>query len=759
MAITYCVAGRLALLMAIPPGYATAVRPAAGIALAAVLAFGYRVWPGVLLGSFFVNIWTSWDATNVVFILRSISAALGIALGAALQAVAGAWAIRRVIRPFPSWLEERNILKLLALGGPAACSINATCGVGALALTGVVPWSNFLFSWGTWWVGDSIGVLVFTPLTLLSITARRAIFRRGQLAVSLPTAFTFALVTLLFIKASGWEQEGIGRKFEQRSDVLVQALRQNLVGHVKLLDSIESFYAGSPRLDRRGFHAFCEPLLAGAPGVQALSYNTLVRDADRNAFETAIQKEGIDGFQIRVYTAGGELTPAPARPEYVVVTYIEPHAGNERAMGLDVASEDVRRHALDEARDTGRTIATSRLSLVQEKRGEAGLLLYRPIYRKGAPRASVEERRANLLAYATGVFRVGNLVENTWRGMDREGFHIELMERSEKGDILLYPNLSSKPTDVAWERSIRFEIAGRPWLLVFSVPAHYLLAHQSWQAWTVLVAGLLFTGLLEALILILTQRTAALENINRNLQFEIDARLNAEKDLLIHQQQLQKLASQALVREERERRRIASDLHDSIGQTLALCRFRVRELQAGMRGPSRTSTLSKLRRLIEKNIRSVRSLTFDLSPPVLHELGLGPALHWLMERFERDHGLRVEYQDGCPIGSMGEEMRILLFRATRELLMNVIRHSGVKRAQLALGIEDGKIRIEVRDRGAGFDAAGNSLSGVGATGFGLFSIQDRLRHMGGRMEVRSGRGRGTSVTVWVPLQNHPIHPK
>src|SRR5712691_7857140 len=126
VAAAYCAAGKLALLLAIPPGYATAIWPAAGIALTAVLVWGVRAWPGVLVGSFFVNIWTSFQGGSLAAVATSVGIASGIGVGAALQAIAGALLIRRFVG-FPTALtQEREVGKFLVLGGPLSCLVNAT---------------------------------------------------------------------------------------------------------------------------------------------------------------------------------------------------------------------------------------------------------------------------------------------------------------------------------------------------------------------------------------------------------------------------------------------------------------------------------------------------------------------------------------------------------------------------------------------------------------------------------------------------------
>lgn|GEM_PF-2062093 len=169
LALAYYLTGRIGLLLAIPPGYATAVWPASGIALSGILLFGYRFWPAVVLGSFLVNIGNSYDASSTSAFLNSAAIAISIGLGAGLQAIAGTFLVRRCVG-FPNSLDrEKDILKFLFLGGPTSCLINATWGTGSLLAVGLIQYSNAAFGWWTWWVGDTIGVLIFT-LTRIDIS-------------------------------------------------------------------------------------------------------------------------------------------------------------------------------------------------------------------------------------------------------------------------------------------------------------------------------------------------------------------------------------------------------------------------------------------------------------------------------------------------------------------------------------------------------------------------------------------------------------
>jgi two-component system sensor histidine kinase/response regulator len=548
MAVVYGVSGRLALLLAIPPGYATAVWPAAGFALAGTLLLGYRVWPGLLLGSFLVNIWTSFDATSLATILRSVALAAGIGSGAALQAVVGAWLIRRFVG-FPTPLaQERDVIRFLTLGGPVSCLVNATIGVSSLWIGGVISWSNCPFSWWTWWVGDTIGALIFTPLALIWFAQPRPLWRRRRLSVSLPLGLTFALAVILFIYASAWEQNRLRHEFERRTDTLAAELEKDINGYLDVLTSIESFFASSPNVDRLGFRTFVQRWFARHPGIQALEWAPRVLESQRAAYEETARREGYPDFQFTEYDEQQKLGTAASHAEYFPIYFVEPHEGNQRALGFNGFSNLNRQEVMNKARDTGKPTASGKIRLIQEIGEQAGLIIYLPIYSNGLPHGILEQRRQNLLGYTLGVFRVGDMVTAALQDVDISGLDLKLYDTDAPAkDRLLYDSRPTQPaaTDsvsAGLRRIIPVQMAGRTWELHLSPVPGFLATHRSWEAWGVLAAGLLFTSLLGAFLLVITGRTVAIEDqiavrtselqsSNLELQRNVSERESAEATL------------------------------------------------------------------------------------------------------------------------------------------------------------------------------------------------------------------------------------
>lgn len=247
------------------------------------------------------------------------------------------------------------------------------------------------------------------------------------------------------------------------------------------------------------------------------------------------------------------------------------------------------------------------------------------------------------------------------------------------------------------------------------------------------------------------ERTAELEQLNSALQAEITERKRTEAEIRSYQEQLQSLAARLSLTEERERRAIAANLHDHIGQTLAMAKIKVSGLALTPVPEPAGRELSELKDLIEESIQYTRSLTFELSSPILYELGLSAAVEALAEQLQEKHGVPIGVASGA-LHPMGDEINVVLFKAVRELLTNAIKHAHASRIGIGMGASEHAIEIRVEDDGIGFDAAQAAMAPGGAGGFGLFSIREGMRHCGGRLVIRSDPGHGTKALLTAPFK-------
>jgi PAS domain S-box-containing protein len=223
-----------------------------------------------------------------------------------------------------------------------------------------------------------------------------------------------------------------------------------------------------------------------------------------------------------------------------------------------------------------------------------------------------------------------------------------------------------------------------------------------------------------------------------------------EQDLYCYQDKLRELSSSMALAEEFERHKLAQNLHEQIGQTLAVSKLKlglVRETAITM---EMLQALDEIRELIGQAINDARSLTFEISPPVLYEVGLKAALEWLVENVADQGTISYSYRDDGKVPDLDGNISVLLFRATRELLFNVAFHSNASDAIVSFSEDDQNVYIQVEDNGIGFDLAKIDGKISELSGFGLFSIRERINHLGGRVEIESKPGEGTNVTIISP---------
>lgn len=231
-----------------------------------------------------------------------------------------------------------------------------------------------------------------------------------------------------------------------------------------------------------------------------------------------------------------------------------------------------------------------------------------------------------------------------------------------------------------------------------------------------------------------------------DFSWEIVSHKQAEDMLLAKQQRLTDMTMELSLVEERERRRIATELHDNISQSLLLGKIKLRTLIGAALPTQSLQALNEILKIQDQTIKSVRSLTQQLSPPILSIAGLEDALEWLAERMQEDYGLCVVFVDDKQPKPLTEDMRAIVFQTCRELLINVAKHAETESARVVIGREDGRLCLTVDDRGKGFD-----LSGSAVRGFGLFSIRERIKYLGGDVSIESAPGQGTQVTLRVAL--------
>jgi PAS domain S-box-containing protein len=226
----------------------------------------------------------------------------------------------------------------------------------------------------------------------------------------------------------------------------------------------------------------------------------------------------------------------------------------------------------------------------------------------------------------------------------------------------------------------------------------------------------------------------------------------AQQQLARQQARLKALSATLARAEEAERKRIAQVLHDEVGQLLAIARIKLNEIRTEEHAEATRAAARDVDGLVDRAMEATRSLTSELSSPILAELGLRPALEHLARDFEQAHGLQVELAGTRALADLPSPLTGILFRAIRELLFNVAKHADAQHVNIRLTDEEDERTVVFEDDGVGFDVHALEAGVVDNGRFGLFSVRQQIEHAGGYMNIHSSSGRGTRVTIRLPLE-------
>jgi signal transduction histidine kinase len=246
-------------------------------------------------------------------------------------------------------------------------------------------------------------------------------------------------------------------------------------------------------------------------------------------------------------------------------------------------------------------------------------------------------------------------------------------------------------------------------------------------------------------------RTRELSEVNAALLKQVAAYKDAQLRIESYQGKLRRLTSELSLAEARERRTIAEDLHDHIGQALAFTKMNISSLRGNAIFCGFEDNMDRIMTLLDQTIRYTRDLTFEISPPILYELGLVATLDWLADRFRHKHDIAVSIEKTGPDHDIDADRRFIVFKSVQELLVNVAKHSGANVVVIRMENQIDQLLIKVIDDGRGFDINTLETSLPRRDEFGLFNIRERLEYLGGIVQIASSPGKGTSVTLSLPL--------
>jgi len=529
IALSYALLGGFGLLLAVGPGYASPIFPAAGLSLVAILSFGGRALPGVWLGSFVMNVMVA--LLHGSLSPGAIALALLIASGSTTQAWVGSWLVKRWQTSDWRKLErEFDACIFLLLGGFLACLLSPAVGVTGLYAAGVIKPGDYIFSYWNWYVGDTLGVLIFAPL-LLRLMKRSDLRSDWKRTTLIPMLLILGLLWLVFFASNFTIIKEQQHRLETDCEVIVKRINDRLLTHREVLTSLHNFIEATPQFTFKQFERFTRISLQDNPDIFALSFNDLVANNQRTAYEQRISSlSPLGRFQITERDSQRHLIPAAERPEYVTVRYIVPLAGNIPAVGFDINSEPIRRDAIMRARTVKGMAITAPIQLVQEQKKRVGVLELMPIMDNPLA-GDAEQKNSNLTGFAVSVVKVDEMIEIATRGQVPAGllFRVTDLNAPKEKELLYGPqnwSVGSGSSEPSGEWSTGLRMGDRDWKFSARATGAYLQQQRPLLAWVTGALAMLITGLIQLLIIGIRGRMSEIRRTNDAVNSSLDHLFN-----------------------------------------------------------------------------------------------------------------------------------------------------------------------------------------------------------------------------------------
>ncbi|MFC5549407.1 CHASE domain-containing protein [Massilia aerilata] len=532
-----------------------------------------------------------------------------------------------------------------------------------------------------------------------------------------------------------------------------------------LLRNAGSMLGSADQVDYRQFHDYVQRLHLDRhyPAVETLNYGVYLDEAQRPAFEARLTKVMTDlmGRPMR-----GVVKPPGIREHYLATLFIEPVPRTTEHYGIDLMANQWVAGQILASRDSGRMQASGTPIAALSGPNNIFLGIRMPIYRHGAPLDTLEQRREFYQGSIGIAFSLPRLLHGVLDETPIPGVRMTLFDTGPRADAtqdaarfsprILFDSKGthanpSPPLDTgddAFSITLPLDFIGRPWKTTYSVRKSALYSGlDTYSPKFMMGFGFIGSVLLYALLYTLASSRRAALSIAKEMTRELR---ESQHKLQLSHQRLRRLADHAYQIKELERKRIAREIHDDLGQNLLALRIEAEMLAERTRAnhPHLHKRAHTTVQQIDTTIKSVRQIINDLRPTVL-DLGLSAAVEWQVNQFQRRTDIACTLRDDHKEIALSDHCATAVFRILQESLTNIVRHAHATEAAVELEVKNGLLTLKISDNGCGLPPGGRNKHGS----FGLVGIEERVHILGGSCAIYSGAEGGTVVRVSVPI-NH-----
>ncbi len=525
VAIAYFLGGVLGALLALEPSGSSPMWPASGVALVVLLVYGWRVLPGLFIGVFCAQVNISLASFSSPWLQEAFVITTVKAMASCLQAVVGAKLIQHFVGRDLSLLDIHKIIGFFFYGGVLSNLIAPSICVSLFYVLGMMTAQDYFFAWLTWWVGDTIGVIVFAPILFAFIGRPASGWVARRLTVATPLLGLLLLLVFVFYLTQQQERERIQLLFEHNVERVQAVLEAEFIEHQFVAEGIKSLFDASEYVSQEEFKILTQASLRHHPDIIAIEWIPRMVYKNNNRYSEA--------FLIR---------------------YVEPYMPNKKAVGFDITQNPQALTTLHQVIRTGQALSTGLVHLYQDKERQQPRItsvIYAPVYKKGVKIASVQDREQFIVGVVAVVYKIGDTFTAGLNVLSDNQLQIRLSSEDE----VFFSNFSdsSMLSFVYLSTTRTMQAAGRDWQVSYRPSAQFFAAQTSWHVWWVLLGGLLFACFMSVGLLILTGRTLSIEqqvqlktkdlaSSNEHLHAEVMKRKQLEVEQYTRNRVLEKIA-------------------------------------------------------------------------------------------------------------------------------------------------------------------------------------------------------------------------
>jgi len=756
---SYYVFAKIGLLFAIPPGFASSIWPAAGVGLAVYLVSGRWALLGVCLASTLAN----YQVSNIIgnpFFIEMLTLPTLLAFGTTLQLIVSKQLLIKFCETPIKAVSLTSVIRFLLIVGPLSCVIAASLNATSISLMNSLSLPNTLFIAFTWWVGDLLGVIFFTPVILSIFENDYYQQKKDRLRIAIPAFMLFLLVSFVFYLSRVNYEESRHDQFEVETSSFSQTLNilENTI--TQQLIALQGLFHSSDEVSREEFRLFSESIVNPNVKVRAFAWLPKVEEHNRNAFEINAETD-FPGFYLK-QLIDGETKPAIKQSYYLPILFSEPLASNRGAIGLDVLNHPIVGPTVRKAINTGTMAVSPQLALVQQQESYNAVVVYYPHFKNGYVKGSGNPEK-NLIGIFEAVIELDQLVESIYHQVENDSFTLQTHYLQDQQTTAFF-NFDFRDEGL-FKIESKYSFFDTDLLVLFSSSNKFDQESIDWSSWLIIVVGCLVSTFSVIFIIVMT-------NLSEMLEDKVGRKTRELKEKNTELLKANEAKSRFLANMSHEYRTPLNaiigfaQLGKSDGNTKKSSEYFEQILNSSKFLLGIINNVLDFSKISENKI-ILEKQPFSVSKSV-------DTIYNLLKEKASSKGIVLETNKGNVDNYLVKSDSVRVEQVLMNLVENAIKFTAVGSVTFSTSLQEVKknrasLVIKVRDEGIGipqdkieslFDsftqADESTTRRFGGTGLGLAIVKQICDAMDAKIDVYSLSGQGSSFEVNIPVEIEPI---